>query len=397
MKKWQIRGVRLALLLLTLLSCTTPPKRPDPPVTQPRAGGRMVQTPASGHVLAEPARNAPPHLTIAKGGRVFPHDFLWTGKEYALAYIRAKSSVDSTVYLARIDPDGRVLSDVRIGEGLTPRLAFSGGGFGIAYDSFRNESWDIYFSKADAAGAPLEGSEVKLGPGSYPLIAWNPSSETWGVFWRNFEASGVAKFTLARLSSSGRGEAATNVANLDHPAEGFGETLGLWPKDRGFSSLFAPPTRAMAIDQAGVVHELPLPKVFGSLKGPSLGGLRVFFEEDHQLRAIYQEEGMLWLSDGAKMRPLLQVPPETFVQDPAVVQHRGRSHLVWSEHTGGIPNNRLFSCVLSRDGCEGRTRLDPDELPQQFVFVAQGPRQLAVLYQAGDYNGAPELRLVFLP
>ena len=259
-----------AIGVLTLLSCATPTKRVDAPAAHAWAVA-TAQAPASARAPEEPVRGAPPHVTVAKGGRVFPRDFLWTGKEYALVYVRAKSSVDSTVYLARIDPDGRVLSDVRIAEGLTPRLAFSGGGYGIAYDSYRSERWDIYFSKADAAGMPLEQSEVKLGPGSYPLVAWNPASETWGVFWRNFEASGTSTFTLARLPAAGRVEENTRVATLVHPAEGFGDAIGLWPKERGFSCLLAPPPRLRAVDHGGVVQELPLPPVYAALKGRSQG------------------------------------------------------------------------------------------------------------------------------
>jgi hypothetical protein len=350
-------------------------------------------------VLTAPQpRQLPGRVVVAKGGRVFPHDFVWTGKEYALAYIRAASSVDSTVYLARIAPDGSVLSDAEIAPGLTPRLAFSGGAYGIAYDSYRSGSWDIYFSKADLQGQPIPASELKLGPGSYPHIAWSSAANDWGVLWRNFDSTvATAIFTLARVSASGHVEDSVNVANLPHPSSGFGDVLGLWPKDRGFAGLLTPPTRLIEVD-SGHVRDLPLPRSFARLKGPSEGGLREFFEKDHQLRVIHQEDDQLWLADeDGHRRPLLQVPPNTFIQSPTVVQHDGRSLLIWSQHTSAVPNNRLFSCELSDRGCEHPRRVDPDELPQQFVFVVEGPQRLAVLYQAGDYNGAPEIRLAFLP
>ena len=70
--------------------------------------------------------------------------------------------------------------------------------------------------------------------------------------------------------------------------------------------------------------------------------------------------------------------------------------VVWGEHTSAVYNTRIFVARLDDRGASAPARLDPSEEIQSFPFIAGPPDRLAVVYQVGDYNGAPKIVVRFL-
>mgnify|MGYP001765652024 CR=1 FL=1 len=140
-------------------------------------------------------------------------DVAWTGSEFLVATAEYGYSMN----LTRIGLDGaRVASDVGIGDGLCPAIAWSGSAIGVSYVT---PSATIASRVFDPEGSPL-GSEVGL-PGdlnaccriSASRIVWTGSE--FGIAWRDdasipplvrfgrMDASGSPTGTDTSMSSSG--------------------------------------------------------------------------------------------------------------------------------------------------------------------------------------------------
>jgi hypothetical protein len=81
---------------------------------------------------------------------------------------------------------------------LRPALAYNGTGYGVAYHDYRVVPGHVYFARLDSAGKPVPSSEVDLGVGAYPDIAWDAAYSRYGVVWTT-----GGTLSLAILESNG--------------------------------------------------------------------------------------------------------------------------------------------------------------------------------------------------
>jgi len=145
---------------------------------------------------------------------------VWTGSEYGVAWQDDRDGAYE-IYFARLDPTGNKLgTDVRLTShgalGMYPSLAWTGSGYGVAWEDGRNWDVEIYFARLDAAGTKV-GADVRVTYSvewSYePSLVWTGSG--YGVSWMDCDHLPCEVF-LARLDAAGiKIGADTLVANTD--------------------------------------------------------------------------------------------------------------------------------------------------------------------------------------
>ncbi|MDI7267931.1 MAG: MopE-related protein, partial [Myxococcota bacterium] len=131
----------------------------------------------------------------------------WTGAGFGLAWDDT-SFGNPEIVLALLPPAGeprgpviRVTDDPRRSTG--PSLVRTGAGFGVAWRDFRDGNFEVYFARLDSAGARLDADvRVTAEPdlSTTPSLAWTGSE--FGLAWQD-NRDGNAEMYFARLDPAG--------------------------------------------------------------------------------------------------------------------------------------------------------------------------------------------------
>jgi hypothetical protein len=118
------------------------------------------------------------HLSVAAGGPI------WTGSEYAVAWVDALEDGWETRF-ARFTPDGeRVTDDTVISDASAGTVGWSGSTFNLVWMNGSDGNLDLWMTALDNRGATL-GDPVRLtedeGSSSGPRLAWTGSA--YGMAW----------------------------------------------------------------------------------------------------------------------------------------------------------------------------------------------------------------------
>lgn len=345
------------------------------PVAQP------VPTPAPIHPTKRPASVAPP--VVAAGGRVFASSLVRAGDAWALAYYRARNSVDSDLYLVRFDDEARVLSDTYLGPGIPAALAWSGDTLGIAYSDFEGSDYAAYFARADAQGRLIEGSRVRLtnSPCYAPRVVWNDKRQEWGVAWHSSREA-QPRVRLTRIAGSG-----VLLDTHELAAGGTGATAALVSLRGHYHLLLNPSLRWVEYDGAQIVASADLAT---HAQDPGL------VADGEALVASWVEgsKAMVARIEGGQVRSqrtLFDAGAGRHVQGLVVAPYPSDPMVFWGEHTSAVYDTAIFAARVTGTATTSPIPLDPTPEPQGFPFVASTSERLMLVYQLGDYNGAPRL------
>jgi hypothetical protein len=117
--------------------------------------------------------------------------FVWTGTEYGVAWEDSRDG-NEEIYFNRISASGGLIgSDVRIsnasGGSRDASLIWTGTEYGIAWEDFRDGNWEIYFSRISAEG-DLIGSHLRVtnayGESRNASLVWTGTG--YGISWEDF-------------------------------------------------------------------------------------------------------------------------------------------------------------------------------------------------------------------
>jgi hypothetical protein len=323
-----------------------------------------------------PAQSVKPPV-VAAGGRVFASSLVRAGDAWALAYYRARNSIDSDLYVVRFDDEARVLSDTLVGPGIPGDLAWSGEALGIAYSAFENGDYAAYFVRADAQGRLIEGSRVRLNdaPCYAPRIVWNDKRQEWGVAWHNHREP-QPRGRLTRVAGSGVMLDTRELGTIGGAA-GFASARG------HYHLLSGAPLRWTEHDGQRVVASADLAtqayEAWLTVAGD--GALLASWVEGSRAVLARIEGGAV-----RSKKTLFDAGEGRHIQGLAVAPSGGEVLLFWGEHTSAVYNTAIFTM---RAG--GAVALDPMQEPQGFPFIASAADRVMLVYQVGDYNGAPRL------
>jgi hypothetical protein len=146
----------------------------------------------------------------------------WTGTELGLLWLDSRDA-PRELYFARLDETGARLSgDIALtANGVftnAPRLAWTGGEYGVAWEDHSGGNEQVYFMRLDLAGTPLTtGRRISTGPAasSYPGLAW--AGSVYGMVWQDLVQGGYeARFTRIGCDClDGDGDGYTSCADCD--------------------------------------------------------------------------------------------------------------------------------------------------------------------------------------
>ncbi len=134
----------------------------------------------------------------------------WTGSGYGVAWQDGRDG-NGEIYFARLDAAGvKIGGDVRVTDDAarqdSPEIVWTGSEYGVAWNDERNGNGEIYFARLDATGARI-GAEIRItndpADSTYPTspgLAWN--GEEYAVAWRDGR-DGNTEIYLARLDATG--------------------------------------------------------------------------------------------------------------------------------------------------------------------------------------------------
>lgn len=156
----------------------------------------------TGHRIGEQIR-----ITDAPSYSLGP-SLAWNGSQYGVAWSDYRDG-NSEIYFARLDASGtKIGGDTRVtvapGESASPSLTWSGTEYGIAWSDNRDENYEVYFARLDAAGTKIGGdARVTVAPGeSYsPALTW--AGTDYALAW-NDDREGNLEIYFARLDPSGQ-------------------------------------------------------------------------------------------------------------------------------------------------------------------------------------------------
>jgi hypothetical protein len=132
----------------------------------------------------------------------------WTGSGVGIAWTDDRAGSED-VYFARYDAAGNQIgADVRItdaaGIANHPSLAWTGSGFGLAWQDGRDGGYEIYFAALDELGAKI-GSDVRVTSAAdlsvQPWLIW--TGREFGVAWEDTRDGGNREIYFARLDAAG--------------------------------------------------------------------------------------------------------------------------------------------------------------------------------------------------
>jgi len=145
-------------------------------------------------------------VTNAVSDSVYP-SLVWTGSEYGVSWHDSRDG-NNEIYFARLDASGnKIGADVRVTTDVSysqsPSLVWTGSGYGVSWQDYRDGSDEIYFTRLDASGAKI-GSDVRVTNDSagslYPSLVWTGSE--YGMSWAD-NRGGNYEIYFARLDASG--------------------------------------------------------------------------------------------------------------------------------------------------------------------------------------------------
>jgi hypothetical protein len=301
------------------------------------------------------------------------------------------------IYFALLDAQGRLLSeDVRIsdgaGVGVTPVLAWTGAGYGVAWQDERDgfEQSEIYFRLLDERGAPL-GEEVRItnaaGISYWPSLVWNGSG--FGLAWSD-SRSGRGEIYFVSISAQAEklGEEAPIIAtpgNAYVPAllasgNGYALSYNDDSLDQNFESYFV--RLAASGSKLGTETRLSMTEPFSQLPriAATQSGFAVAWEE---MDGTAGEVLARTLDATGKATGITQ---PLFTSLPGI----GGGDIAWSEATGklGVVWSDL---VAGTDGEVFFARFDESFVPSgavEQVTSAAGDSDWARLVEIGDQGWA---------
>ena len=173
-------------------------------------GGGVAVGGAVGEAGAPGATCSPLERRITNAlGRSRSPSIGWNGTGFGVAWQDDRDG-QMGIYFALLDAQGRLPSeDFRIsdaaGVGVTPSLAWTGDGYGVAWEDERDgyEQAEIYFRLLDERGAPV-GDELRItnaaGISYWPSLAWNGTG--FGLAWSDVR-DGQGEIYFASISAEG--------------------------------------------------------------------------------------------------------------------------------------------------------------------------------------------------
>jgi hypothetical protein len=207
------------------------------------------------------AASAPLTLTSRQTYAWAP-SLVWNGSGYAVAWNeRGPSGSFNQVYFARLNPDGTMIGvelkvsvagAVETANALAQSLAWSGSGYAVVWEDYRNPTADIRVTLLDSVGAiagpagAYHDLPVSLAAFAqqYPAIAWSQGYGQYLAVWEDFRSN--SKFELYRslISTTGGmgGEFLTVSGALDSSSAALADTgngLGLVWQDGSAEIYFA--------------------------------------------------------------------------------------------------------------------------------------------------------------
>lgn len=157
---------------------------------------------ATGALAGEPTR-----VTSDEGASAAP-DLVWTGSEFALAWHDDRDT-NTEIYFTRLSSTGAEIgSDVRVtldpARSEFPSLAWTGDGYGVAWNDTRDGSFQIYFARLDPAGGRV-GMDQRVTTttnlAASPSLAW--TGDGYGVAWHDTRDMMGLQIYFARLDLAG--------------------------------------------------------------------------------------------------------------------------------------------------------------------------------------------------
>jgi len=126
------------------------------------------------------------------GDHSISSDIVWTGSGFGLVWQDYREG-SWQIYMSRLSPDGDTLGpETRVSSGavrsLSPAITWSGSEYGIAWEDYRDGDWEIYFSTVDSSGTKTSGdTRISHQPGSsrFADISWSGSE--FGIAWEGQE------------------------------------------------------------------------------------------------------------------------------------------------------------------------------------------------------------------
>jgi hypothetical protein len=115
---------------------------------------------------------------------------LWNGSEFAISWYDLMPG-NSEIYFTRVDEAGsQIGGNVRVtnnsSSSAVPHLAWTGTEYGVTWYDLRQNNWEIFFARLDAAGAKI-GSDIRVSNNNslseYPVVAWDGAE--YGIFWQD--------------------------------------------------------------------------------------------------------------------------------------------------------------------------------------------------------------------
>jgi hypothetical protein len=146
-------------------------------------------------------------ITTSDSLNMYP-SLVWTGSEYGVAWQDDRSG-GTRLYFTRVSADttSKLVEDVAVddggGDAERPSLAWTGSGYGVAWQDSRHGDTEIYFARLDASGAK-SGADVRItsaeGASERPSLIWN--GDELAVAWHDGRNDNNEIY-FARISAGG--------------------------------------------------------------------------------------------------------------------------------------------------------------------------------------------------
>ena len=155
----------------------------------------------------------------------FNPSLAWTGNGYGVAWERRVNfTTPDEIYFARLDSSGHIVGGVvqvsqAAGESADPVVVWTGTQYGVAWQDMRDGQWEIYFAKLDSSGNKI-GAEVSIsGADGYDSekvdLVWSGSE--FGLVWQD-SRHGDTEIYFARVNTSG-GTTVVRVTSVSGTSE----------------------------------------------------------------------------------------------------------------------------------------------------------------------------------
>jgi hypothetical protein len=142
---------------------------------------------------------------------------VWTGSEYGLSWYDNRD-VSGEIYFTHLSADSikQAPGDVRVSffqsASYLSSLVWTGTGYGVAWEDWRDSDSEIYFARLDANGAKQLVDDLRVtnaaGESGAPSLVWNPVNGEYSLGWEDWRIDptpifGNAEIYFNRISSAG--------------------------------------------------------------------------------------------------------------------------------------------------------------------------------------------------